>query len=147
MALVLYEENDSTFELLGEEECRALLETRRVGRVAVSIGAIPAVFPVNYAMAGGAVHFLTAEGTKLAAAVRSAVVAFEVDDIDEEAHSGWSVLVVGEAGVVPEADAARLAAGAGPEPWAPGGRRHLVRVSTEFVSGRRIGQGREVAAG
>lgn len=140
MSLVLFEEDGSSFELLGEDECRVLLGTKRVGRVAVSVGAIPAVFPVNYAVVEDAVHFLTAEGTKLAAALRNSVVAFEVDDIDEAGHSGWSVLVVGEAHVVDGAEAERVMAGAGPEPWAPGARRRLVRIGTEFVSGRRIGR-------
>ena len=140
MSLVLYEENGNNLEVLAEEECQALLESRRVGRVAVSVGAIPAVFPVNYAMAEGAVHFLTAEGTKLAAAVRGAVVAFEVDEIDEADHRGWSVLVVGEAHTVEGADADRVMGRAGPTPWAPGPRHHLVRIGAEFVSGRRIGR-------
>lgn len=140
MSLVLYEENGSSFELLGEEECRILLETRRVGRVAVSVGAIPAVFPVNYAVVDGAVHFLTAAGTKLAAAVRGSVVAFEVDEIDETDHTGWSVLVVGEAHVVEGAESGPLLGPGGPQPWAPGARHHLVRIGTEFVSGRRIGR-------
>ena|SRR5579862_2210633 len=140
MALVLYEENGSSFELLAEEQCRELLGTKSVGRVAVSVGAIPAVFPVNYAMVEGAVLFLTAPGTKLAAAVRGAVVAFEVDEIDEADHRGWSVLAVGEAHVVDAAEAARLVGEAGPEPWAPTGRHHLIRIGVEFLSGRRIGR-------
>ena len=140
MSLVLLEDDGSSFELLTESECRELLGTKRVGRVAVSVGAIPAVFPVNYAVAEGAVHFLTAAGTKLAAAVRGAVVAFQVDDIDEASRTGWSVLVVGEAHLLDDAAAARVTAGLGPEPWAPGVRRHLVRIGTEFVSGRRIGR-------
>ena len=39
-------------DLLSEQECRWLLGQARVGRVAVSLGELPVMFPVNYAVAG-----------------------------------------------------------------------------------------------
>jgi nitroimidazol reductase NimA-like FMN-containing flavoprotein (pyridoxamine 5'-phosphate oxidase superfamily) len=36
-------------ESLSADECRELLETRGVGRLAVVVGGYPEVFPVNYA--------------------------------------------------------------------------------------------------
>src|SRR5438876_11552339 len=48
-------------ELLTEKECRGLLCQARVGRVAVSRGEVPAVFPVNYMVAGEEILFFTAE--------------------------------------------------------------------------------------
>jgi len=35
------------FEALDEEECFGLIHEGSIGRVAVSIGALPVVFPVN----------------------------------------------------------------------------------------------------
>jgi len=126
------------FEILSESECFGLLSRETVGRVAVSLGAIPAVFPVNYLYVDGGIHFRTGVGTKLAAATRGAVVAFEIDEIDRLYHSGWSVLAVGTAEELTEpADLAR-AAHLPLRTWAPGERDHLVRIVPDFVSGRRI---------
>jgi nitroimidazol reductase NimA-like FMN-containing flavoprotein (pyridoxamine 5'-phosphate oxidase superfamily) len=124
-------------ELLTERECFALAALRPIGRVAVSVGALPAVFPVNFCLVGRDVLFRTAAGTKLDAALQESVVAFEVDDFDAEGHLGWSVLVVGKATELRPIELARLE----PLPlraWADGARGHVVRIRTEFVSGRRI---------
>ena len=133
--------DDSGLSVLDESECMRLVAGARIGRVAVTIGAVPAVFPVNFAVLDGAIVFRTDTGTKLDAATRKAVVAFEVDDLDPPYHEGWSVLVVGVAdeltdpGLLHRAEALPLA------PWAPGTRDHVVRLQPEFVSGRRIVQG------
>ncbi len=128
---------DEGLELLTEEQCFALVTSGSVGRVAVSIGALPAVFPVNYCLVDRDVVFRTAEGTKLTAALEHAVVAFEVDDFDPEDHRGWSVLIVGQASEIPAAELAGLE----PLPvraWAHGARDRVVRITGELVSGRRI---------
>lgn len=129
--------HDDGLELLTEAECRDLLGHHAVGRVAVTVGGLPAVFPVNYVMVDGDVVFKTGEGTKLSAALRHAVVAFQVDEIDRLYHEGWSVLAVGTAEVVTDPD------DLDPDdlplaPWAAGTRDHLVRIRPELVSGRRI---------
>jgi nitroimidazol reductase NimA-like FMN-containing flavoprotein (pyridoxamine 5'-phosphate oxidase superfamily) len=124
-------------ELLTEAECLTLAAHRPVGRVAVCVGALPAVFPVNHCMVGRDVVFRTAVGTKLDAALSEAVVAFEVDDFDAEGHLGWSVLIVGVASEIEADELARLE----PLPvraWAHGARTHTVRIRPEFLSGRRI---------
>lgn len=131
----------AVLEVLTEDECFALLADRSVGRVGVTIGAMPAILPVNYALHGRTVVFRTAEGTKLQAAIQHAVVAFEVDDIDEREHRGWSVLVVGMATEL--TGARREEALALPlEPWAPHGRDHVVAIAADLVSGRRLVPGR-----
>jgi nitroimidazol reductase NimA-like FMN-containing flavoprotein (pyridoxamine 5'-phosphate oxidase superfamily) len=118
--------------------CLALLGAGGIGRVGVSIGAVPAVFPVHYAMLDGEVVFRTAGGTMLDAAVRNAVVAFEVDDLDPQYREGWSVLVVGIAGEIAD-DARRARAEALPlRPWDPGSTERVMVIRPELVSGRRI---------
>jgi uncharacterized protein len=125
---------DEGLEILTENECVGLLESEQVGRVALSIGALPAIFPVNYQMLGGDIIFRTGEGVKRRAALMGAVVGFEVDRIDPAKRQGWSVLVVGMAtemtGEVPQSLTI--------SPWAAGERSHWVRVRPEFISGRRI---------
>src|SRR5207249_10908243 len=79
----------------------------------------------------------TAPGTKPVAAVRSAIVAFEVDRIAPVYHAGWSVLVVGPSEVVTEPrELARLARSL--SPWIGDGADILVRIRSELVSGRQI---------
>jgi len=126
------------FEALGEAECFELLGRQKIGRVAVTIGAIPVVLPVNYLFADGAIHFRTGEGAKLTAASQHAVVAFEVDEIDPLYHAGWSVLAVGVARVLEESVDLAWASRLPLRAWAPGVREHFVRIMPEFVSGRRI---------
>jgi len=133
---VLFDEQG--IEVLSVAECRQLLEQGSVGRVAITVGAVPAVLPVNYRVLDGDVVFRTAQGTKLDAAVRNAVVAFEVDQVDPLYHEGWSVLVVGVAREIPPGPERDRALALPLEPWAPGERTHVVRIATELISGRRI---------
>ena len=134
-------------EVLPEEECRDLLSRAEVGRLAVTVAALPAIFPVNYAVLDGDVIFLTGEGTKLRAAADEAVVAFEIDEIDSATRTGWSVLVVGVAAEVHDPAVLARVATLGLLPWAPGGRSHVVRLRTELVSGRRITPHATIGAG
>src|SRR5881227_1295744 len=77
-------------------ECLGLLQTRRVGRLGFTIGNQPIVLPVNYAVDNGTIILRTGDGAKLTSAPLTKV-AFEVDDIDNEAREGWSVVVQGVA--------------------------------------------------
>ena len=96
---------DEGLELLDDDEARELLRIGEVGRVGVTIGALPAIFPVNYRVIDGAIVFRTSPGSKMSAAAVGAVVAFEVDDYQLADRSGWSVLAVGTAEVVHDPDA------------------------------------------
>lgn len=123
---------DDGVEILDDDESLRLAATRPVGRVAVSISALPAVLPVTFALDGRDVLFRSGSGTKLSAALHNAVVAFEVDDFDDDGGTGWSVLLVGRASVEldapdPPPDLARRVDG----PW--------IRIATELVTGRRVG--------
>ncbi|MGJ5832382.1 pyridoxamine 5'-phosphate oxidase family protein [Streptomyces ossamyceticus] len=123
---------------LDPDECRALLSTHGVGRVAVSSARGPAVVPVNYEVVGDTIAFRTAPESVPAAAVGSEV-AFEVDHVDEAMSQGWSVLAVGTARVVTEPDEVRrLVEGAHSTPWAGGVREMWVAIRPTRVTGRRI---------
>src|ERR1700676_3417636 len=133
-------------EVLSEAACRWLITQERVGRVGGSVGALPAVFPVNYVVAGDEILFFTAEGTKLRAATDNQIVAFEVDHVDPITETGWSVLVVGMARERAEPAVLAGATKAGLRPWAAGDRPHLVSVTAETLSGRRIGGPADIRA-
>jgi nitroimidazol reductase NimA-like FMN-containing flavoprotein (pyridoxamine 5'-phosphate oxidase superfamily) len=123
---------------LSRADSLVLLSGESVGRVGVSIGALPAILPVNYAMLDDGIVFRTSPGTKLTAAVQEAIVAFEVDHGDENTRTGWSVLVVGRAHRISDGDMLARARALELRPWAAGDHDHFVRISLDVVTGRRI---------
>jgi nitroimidazol reductase NimA-like FMN-containing flavoprotein (pyridoxamine 5'-phosphate oxidase superfamily) len=129
---------DEGLELLSEADALRLLAQGEVGRVGFTMGALPAILPVNYRVIDGSVVFRSSPGSKLSAAMRGAVVAFEVDDFNAADRSGWSVLVIGQSEVVHDLDITFRALEAGLEPYADGPRGAIVRIEPSFVSGRRI---------
>ena len=129
---------DNGLEILSPDQCRDLLRRTTVGRVAVTVAALPAIFPVNYAVSDDQIVFLTGEGTKLRAALERAVVAFQIDHIDESTGSGWSVMAIGLAEEITDPEEIRAAEHLGLHPFAAGDRSHFVRIRPEFLSGRRI---------
>jgi nitroimidazol reductase NimA-like FMN-containing flavoprotein (pyridoxamine 5'-phosphate oxidase superfamily) len=126
-------------EKLARDECLALLATRSVGRVGITISALPVIFPINFVLMDGDIVFRSSPGSKLTAAAQRAVVAFEVDEVDTMYHSGWSVLVVGPAYEVTDAAELERAKTLPLLPWAPGTKGHFIRIRSEIVSGRRLG--------
>jgi nitroimidazol reductase NimA-like FMN-containing flavoprotein (pyridoxamine 5'-phosphate oxidase superfamily) len=128
---------DEGLEVLTDDECRGLLAGGRLGRIAISQGAVPVVLPVNFVMVGTDVMFFTGPGLKLRAAVEKRLVSFQVDNIDVEHHMGWSVLVVGPMSTADPGDRPRAEA-LGLYPWVAGDRHNLVRIRPELITGRRI---------
>jgi len=129
---------DNGLEILSPEQCHDLLRRNNVGRVAVTVAALPAIFPVNYAVLDGDIVFRTSEGTKLRAAVDRAVVAFQIDHYDAVSGSGWSVMVVGLSEEITDPTELGRAQGLALRPFAEGDRPHFVRIRSDFLSGRRI---------
>ena len=129
---------DEGLELLTEEQARELLAGGEVGRVGITMGALPAIFPVNYRVIDGAIVFRTSPGSKLSAAAEGAVVAFEVDDYQLTDRSGWSVLAVGQAAVVNDPDMAAKLTKAHLEPFVDGPRTLMVRIEPTLLTGRRL---------
>jgi uncharacterized protein len=129
-----------SLETLDRRECLKLLATEPVGRIGVSIGALPAILPVNFALVGDYIVIRTVPGTKLDAAARRSVVAFEVDSYAPDGSSGWSVLVQGVCSEVDDPAERAALAPSGPRPWAfdAGIANRFVRIEVSFVNGRRF---------
>jgi nitroimidazol reductase NimA-like FMN-containing flavoprotein (pyridoxamine 5'-phosphate oxidase superfamily) len=129
-----------SFVELDRAECERLLATRQVGRLAVVVGQSPHLIPVNYATPGGAVIvFRTASGTILTeASLRE--VAFEIDELDPAARTGWSVEVRGFGRDISDAlDEESAALRQLPlETWVPGDRHSWFRIFPAAVTGRRL---------
>jgi nitroimidazol reductase NimA-like FMN-containing flavoprotein (pyridoxamine 5'-phosphate oxidase superfamily) len=134
------ESGSSEVEELGEQECLALLAATEVGRVGVTADGQPLVFPVNYVFDDGSIIVRTNVGTMLSAASLGHV-AFEIDDFDAAARSGWSVMVQGVGHDITDSldpKSERLQS-LEVSPWAPGSKPRLLRIDTTTVSGRRFG--------
>lgn len=126
--------------VLSAEDCLELLERTRFGRLAVVIGeGAPVIRPVNYAFdrATRSIVIRTAPGSKLVGLLASARAAFEIDEVDVETHSGWSVIVAGVCEEVTSPAAIERLERLGLEPWAPGEKAHWITIHTGSVSGRR----------
>lgn len=130
-----------TLSALTTDECLELLSGHGVGRIAVTTDSGPAILPVNYDVVDGAIVFRTsAAGAPSLAAGRE--VAFEVDRIDEARSEGWSVLVLGPAAEVTDAQQVRaLRARAHTTPWAGGEREQWLRIRPVRLTRRRITAG------
>src|SRR3954468_17609578 len=124
--------------ILEPDVCLALLRPSDVGRLAVSIRDEPDIFPVNFIVDHGTVVFRTAEGTKLAAAVLGASVAFEVDGYDADAGEAWSVVLKGRAEEIERMQEVFDALDLPLFPWHAGPKHRFVRIAPDDVSGRRF---------
>ncbi|MFD5796499.1 helix-turn-helix domain-containing protein [Streptomyces diastatochromogenes] len=123
---------------LSPQECRALLSTHGVGRIAVTGEGAPLVVPVNYSVVDGTIAFRTRPGSSAALGLGKEV-SFEVDRVDDALSQGWSLLVHGTARAVTDPDEARhLAEHAYSTPWAGGERDLWVRIEPTVFTGRRI---------
>lgn len=125
-------------EVLDRPECLALLRSVPLGRIVFTDRALPAVQPVNFTVAEGNVVIRTSAGSKLAAAARRAVVAFEVDEYDAATRTGWSVVIVGQAELVSDPRELEVLETLPLETWAPGLRNHFIRIRPEIMTGRKI---------
>jgi nitroimidazol reductase NimA-like FMN-containing flavoprotein (pyridoxamine 5'-phosphate oxidase superfamily) len=126
---------------LSRHECLDLLSDGHFGRLAVSRpeGA-PIIRPLNYVFdrRSQSVVFCTTRGTKLHGLLTAKEAAFEVDQIDPDERSGWSVVIIGFAEEVTSPSEIRRLDKLGLDVWAPGPRSHWVRIRARTVSGRRI---------
>ena len=115
---------DDGLQVLDEVDAMRLLAQSHLGRVGLTIGALPAIFPVNYCLIDGDIVFRSSPGSKVSAASRGTVVAFEVDDYHDADRSGWSVLVVGRSEVVHDLHVTFKGVGGAPRTYAEGRPRH-----------------------
>lgn len=125
-------------EVLDRSTCLRLLDGAHLGRLGLSYGALPTILPINFRLVDEWIVFRTGVGTKLDAATSNSIVAFEVDDLDPLAHTGWSVVVTGLAHEITDSqERDRLDGGLLPY-WAPAAGDRIIAISTQMISGRRI---------
>jgi len=133
--------SDAWLLYLSEDECEALLAESWFGRLGVIVDGRPEIFPVNHVWdaATRTVAFPSAHGTKLDAALEWPWVSFEIDGVDEEAMTGWSVLVVGRAERITSTQERERLAAERRGLWRAGAHDGWVRVVPSRVTGRQLG--------
>ena len=89
--------------------------------------------------------FLAQAGSALDRLGSGRVVAFEADQIDPIAESGWSVLVRGTATHLRDPDRIAALADTAVHPWAPGRRDRWIEIHAEQITGRIIRRHRLVS--
>ena len=119
-------------ERLEPEECRRLLASRSVARLAfVSAHGDVLVLPVTYAMdEAGVLVFRTSRAGILSHLAEGERVSVQVDDVSEDLHNGWSVLGHGRAHHY-EGEAL-------PRSWVAGHDEVVVGITLDRLSGRAV---------
>jgi nitroimidazol reductase NimA-like FMN-containing flavoprotein (pyridoxamine 5'-phosphate oxidase superfamily) len=131
-------------EELDEAECLRLIASGGIGRIGYSGRYGPTVMPVNYRLYEGTIVFRTAQDSATDEDLRTGIanaefkVAFEIDDFDSAARTGWSVLIQGSAHHVESETERAAVTGAGVDPWAGGDRQLFLRITPSRVTGRRV---------
>ena len=115
-------------------ECLQLLATETVGRVVYCDRRGPLAVPVNFVLDDGTILVRTTRGSLAEHLRESSTCAFEVDRLDRQLRSGWSVLARGSAAVVRHPATTPV----WPVPWVGGVRPLLIRITPSELTGRRI---------
>ena len=131
-------------EVLDEAECLRLIAPGGIGRIAFTGRYGLTVLPVNYRLHDGAIMFRTAQDSPTGEDLRTGIehaeyqVAFEIDEVDLAARSGWSVLIHGPAHHLSSAAERAAVLASGVEPWPGGPREHAISITPTRITGRRL---------
>ena len=133
----------SGMEILDDSQCWEYLESHELGRLAVSVGAHPDIFPLNYIVHERRLLFRTAEGSKLVSIAVNEAVAFEVDGYEADTNMVWSVVLQGHSRIVDNDDEVTFLESLPLAPWNLAEKNNFVEISVSFMSGRRfVAEGR-----
>jgi nitroimidazol reductase NimA-like FMN-containing flavoprotein (pyridoxamine 5'-phosphate oxidase superfamily) len=122
---------------LSSGECWTLLESHRLGRLAIIVHGQPRIFPVNYVSAEHAIVVRTAPGEKLTYGP-GRHACFEIDGYEEAGGRGWSVVANGVLQDITDSDdpTAHRLRDLPVRPQAPGERQHWLALTPDEVTGR-----------
>lgn len=121
---------------LGSDLCWKVLESTTLGRLAVATDEGVEIFPLNFVVDGTSIYFRTAPGAKLSAVAAHPNVALEVDGVDPDGETAFSVVVKGAAerldlpADIDEAESLHLT------PWTATRKLRWVRIRPREVTGR-----------
>lgn len=123
---------------LSTRECLDLLAGEVFGRLAITTSSGPRIVPLNYVVLDDALVFRTTPYSEVAREAVGHDAAFEIDSVDRDRQTGWSVAAAGRLEALDPTELDDLRTVWVPRPWA-GGQRHLyVRLRWRDLTGRRI---------
>jgi hypothetical protein len=117
-------------DLIPEYRCWQLLATASVGRLALSVRALPVILPVQYCLDGRTLLVCLGHRQIPERSLNQTIIAFAADAIDPAARSGWSVHVQGRS-AVPQRLGVETACG---EPSAG----QIVQIQPGIITGHRV---------
>lgn len=124
---------------IGSLRCAQLLGTKTIGRISWAAADGPLILPVTYSWGHQVITFRTSPYSVLSELVRPCDAAFEVDDFDQHAQTGWSVLVLGRAGpAFQPAMSCGLADTTSSLPWALSVRNLYIQIKAHRITGRLV---------
>lgn len=121
----------SGFLAMTPDECRRLLGANQIGRLAVTVGALPCVLPVQYEVAGDHLLLRTPGHHEVGSGIDGQVVGFETDHLELDQGVGWCVSVTGTVHVVAEHQPADPV-----HRWFSDGI--VLALDTELITGHRV---------
>ncbi len=121
---------------LSEAECQDLLASQNLGRLSMTIRALPIVMPVNYSYLGGSVVLGMNDGPARRSITGDSVVALGVDSgqLDERF---WAILVIGRAAEIGDLAQRRELQRMGLKDLAGAPAAHFVQLQPDVISGYR----------
>ena len=122
------------FTVLTRQDSMRLLERGGVGRIAVPGRPAPTMRPVNFALRDGRIVMRTADPALSAAAAKALAASFEFDEIRNEDHRAWNVIVTGELEALDDEGLD----GRGVNAWAPSEGERSIALRIADVSGREV---------
>ncbi|MCU1443730.1 MAG: Pyridoxamine 5-phosphate oxidase [Cryobacterium sp.] len=128
-------------ELISEDDCWELLLSSSLGRLALSVGGEPEIYPVNFVASDRRLVLRTAEGTKILALTVNPRVAFETDGVGRD--EAWSVVVKGTARILEKQSEIYAAEQLPLRPLIPTLKYVFVEIAPREVTGRRFPLGPE----
>ncbi len=124
---------------LDRPECLQLLQYKAfLGRVGFLDDGRVQIAPVNYLADENGLVFCSPEGSKLSALRHGAQVVFEVDEGTPFEHSGWSVVVRGQAHEITDPTDLEYLRRGQLKSWAVPPTEHWIRIDIQEISGVRI---------
>ncbi|TYC98629.1 pyridoxamine 5'-phosphate oxidase family protein [Arthrobacter echini] len=125
-------------DALPPSECWALASTRSTGRLGFFRDGLLDIFPVHYVVLDERIYFRTSADGIIATSDLGRA-AFQVDQVNKETHSGWSILANGPVTRVEDPGLLTTLWGkAVEEPWAPGQRDLFFCLAPTQLRGLRV---------
>lgn len=127
-----------TETLLDEHECRRLLPTQPIGRLAFIEHADPVVVPAHFVVRGPEIVLAVLTDGRVDSARREDIVAFGIDAYDAATRQAWWVSTLGRARLITDPSQTRELDALAFTPWAGHPERNYIAIDVERLRGKRL---------